>query len=183
MALTSRLKTVAFQRGNLRDQTTAMKATILMLVCVVLTGCSHYHSLALKRYNEAQDGRFRRYVRGTRSEAKIAVREMIAAAEKHKGKLKHVWSHELEIALCYARLAIIAEAENELETSKGYWTAAVEAQLRFQKDERLRARASPNVSYPEEDSDVYERVTAEQIRKFLLGLEKNQPFAWKKKAE
>ena len=158
-----------------------MKATLLMLVCVVLTGCSQYHSMARKRYDEAQEGRFKRYVRGTRAEAKIAVREMIDAAEKHRGKLKQIYSHELEIALCYARLAVIAEAENEIETAKGYWAAAVEAQLRFQKDERLWARASRNVSYPDEDSDVYERVTAEQIRKFLLGLEKNQPFAWKEK--
>lgn len=160
-----------------------MKTSLLMLLCLTLAGCSHYHSLALKRYEDAQEGRFRRYVRGTRAEAKVAVREMIDVAEKHKGKLKQIYSHELEIALCYARLAVIAEAENEIEAAKGYWAAAVEAQLRFQKDQRLWARASPNVSYPGEDSDVYERVTAEQIRKFLLGLEKNQPFAWKKKAD
>jgi len=158
-----------------------LKATLLMLVCVVLTGCSHYHTLAKKRYDEAQEGRFRRYVRGTRAEAKIAVREMIAAAEKHKGKLKHFYGYELEIAICYARLAVIAEAENELETAKGYWAAAVEAHLRYQKDERLYGRASPNLTVPNEDSDVYERVTAEQIRKFLSGLEKHQPFAWKEK--
>ena len=180
-ALTSRRKTGASHRGNFLEQTAAMKAILLMLVCVVLTGCSRYPSLALKRYEDAQEGRFRRYVRGTRSEAKIAVREMIDAAEKNKGKLKYRYSNELEIAICYARLAVIAEAENEIETAKGYWAAAVEAQLRFQKDQRHWARASPNVSYPDEDSDVYERVTAEQIRKFLLGLEKNQPFAWKEK--
>jgi hypothetical protein len=158
-----------------------MKATLLMLLCVVLTGCSRYHSLALKRYNDAQEGRFKRYVAGSRSEAKIAVREMLDAAEKHRGKLKYFYGYEWEIALSYARLAIIAEAENEIETAKGYWAAAVEAQLRFQKDERLYGRASPNLTVPNEDSDVYERVTAEQIRKFLLDLEKNQPFAWKEK--
>jgi len=143
-------------------------------------GCADRDQVALDRYNQAQRARYERYLHGNVSEAKQALYEMLAQAQQGRGKLKYFYGAEWEACLACARLALVAEQESDQQSAQKLWDAAVEAQLRFQKDERMWARSNPHVSVPNQDSDVYERVSPDAIRKFVTGLEKNKQIAWKR---
>jgi hypothetical protein len=136
---------------------------------------------ALKTYAEAQDQRYRRYEFGSANEAKQALQEIIACAQEHRGKLKLDHGAEWEIALCYGRLALIAESEHDLPAATNLWRAAVDAQLQYQKDERMWARSTREVRVPSQDSELYEAVSPVAIRRFLFALETNRPAPWKGK--
>jgi hypothetical protein len=158
-----------------------MKITLFTLLCCLLVGCMNRDAAELKDYLEAQNERYTRYETGSVSEAKQALRDIIACAQEHRGKLRRFYGAEWETALCYGRLALIAEAEGDLPAATNYWVAAVDAQLLFQKDERAWTRSNPRVHVPDQDSDVYKSVTPDEIRGFLIGLETNTPIAWRSK--
>ena len=154
---------------------------VQLLVCVLLVGCKYQDAAALKAYLEAQDQRYKRYESGNIPEAKKALREIIVCAQEHRGKLRLFYGAEWEMALCYGRMALIAEQENDLQAATNLWMNAVDAQLQFQKDERAWARSTPNVRVPEQDSDDYKSVSADQLRNFLLKLEAKRTLAWRAK--
>jgi hypothetical protein len=136
---------------------------------------------ALKAYLQAQNERYNRYESGSVPEAKQALREIIAHAQEQRGKLKLFHGAEWETALCYGRLALIAESEKDLQAATNFWKTAVDAQLQYQKDERAWARSTPGVQVPNQNSEVYEATSPDAIRKFLLALETNKPAPWKGK--
>ena len=158
-----------------------MKNAFQILVCLLLIGCTNRDAAALKTYLQSQDERYKRYESGNVPEAKQALREIIAYAQEHRGKLKLFYGAEWEIALCYGRLALIAESENDQQAATNLWRAAVNAQLQFQKDERAWARSTPHVQVPDQTSDVYKAASPDAIRRFLTGLETNRPIAWRAK--
>jgi hypothetical protein len=126
-----------------------------------------------------QQQRYGRYESGSIPEAKQALHEIIACAQEHRGKLRLFYGAEWETALCYGRLALIAEQEKDFQAATNLWKAAVEAQLQYQKDERAWARSTPHVRVPNQESDVYEPVPADAIKKFLIGLEAKRTVAWR----
>jgi hypothetical protein len=148
---------------------------------VLLVGCTNRDAAATKAYLGEQDQRYKRYESGNIAEAKQALREIIVCAQEHRGKLRLFHGAEWEMALCYGRLALIAEQENDLQTSTNFWKDAVDAQLQFQRDERAWARSTPNVRVPGQDSDDYKSVSPDQLRNFLLKLEAKRNIAWRAK--
>ena len=160
-----------------------MKTALLILLSIGLVGCVDRDKVALDRYNQAQLARYNRYEHGSISEAKKALQEILTEVQQYRGKLKYFYGAEWEACLTYRRLALIAEQEGDQQSAQKYWAAAVEAQLRYQKDEREWARSNPHVSVPNQDSDEYERIAPDAIRKFLAGLEKNKQISWKHENE
>lgn len=158
-----------------------MKNALQILLCLLLVGCANQDAAALKAYLQAQDQRYKRYENGDVSEAKQALRELIACAQEHRGKLKLFHGAEWEVALCYGRLALIAESENDQQAATNLWKAAVDAQLQSQTEERAWARSTPHVQVPDQNSDVYTPVSPDAIKRFLIGLESNRPIAWRAK--
>jgi hypothetical protein len=156
-----------------------VKNAVTILLSFLLLGCVDRDQIAVDRYMRAQRARYERYLHGSVPDAKQALNEMLAQAQQNRGKLKYFHGAEWEACLSYGRLALIAEHEEDQQTAQKFWDAAVEAQLQFQKDERTWARSNPHVSVPDQDSDVYERVSPDAIRKFLAGLEKDKQIAWK----
>jgi len=156
-----------------------MKSILLVLLCSLLIGCTNRDEVALRAYRAAQNQRYARYESGSAPEAKQALLEIIAVGKEHRGKLRLFHGAEWEIALCYGRLALIAEHEKDLQTATNLWKTAVEAQLEFQKDERAWARSTPGVQVPDQDSDVYAPVSPEAIMNFLTGLEAKRTIAWR----
>src|SRR5204862_5400265 len=122
-----------------------MKIPLSTLLCFLLIGCENREAADLKTYLEAQEKRYTRYETGSVPEAKQALRDIITCAQEHRGKLKLFYGAEWETALCYGRLALIAESESDYQAATNFWMAAVDAQLRFQKDERLWARSTSHV--------------------------------------
>jgi hypothetical protein len=159
-----------------------MKSVFPILLCVLIIGCTSRDEAALRAYEAAQQQRYSRYDSGSVPEAKQALHEIIACAQEHRGKLKLFYGAEWETALCYGRLALIAEHEKDFQAATNLWKAAVYAQLHFQKDERAWARSNPHVQVPNQDSDVYEPVPADAIKKFLIGLEAKRTVAWRTKS-
>jgi hypothetical protein len=157
----------------------AMKRVFIAVLSIALVGCVDRDQVDLARYNKTQLARYDRYDHGTIADAKQALHEIIADAQQNRGELKYFYGAEWEVCLCYGRLAIIAEHEGEQQSAQKYWDAAVEAQLQYQKDERAWARSNPGVRVPNQESDVYERVSPDAIRKFLAGLERDKQIAWK----
>lgn len=156
-----------------------MKLVFIALLPALLAGCVERDLADLARYDKAQLARYERYNRGSVSEAKRALEEVIDEARRNRGKFKHYYGAEWEVCLCYGRLALIAEHEGDPQSAQRYWDLAVDAQLQYQKDERKWGRANPRVDVLNEGSDVYERVSRDSIRNFLLGLEKDQQISWK----
>ena len=156
-----------------------MKSAFPTFLCVLIVGCTNQDRAALKAYEEAQQQRYNRYEAGSIPEAKQALHEVITCAQEHRGKLRLFYGAEWETALCYGRLALIAEQEKDLQAATNLWKAAVDAQLQFQKDERAWARSTPHVQVPNQDSDVYEPVAADALRNFLIGLEAKRTVAWR----
>jgi tetratricopeptide (TPR) repeat protein len=156
-----------------------MKSAFSIFLCVLFIGCTNRDQAALKAYEEAQQQRYSRYESGSIPEAKQALHEIIACAQEHRGKLRLYYGAEWETALCYGRLALIAEQEKDLQVATNLWNAAVDAQLQAQKDERAWARVTPGVRIPNQGSDVYTPVPAEAIKKFLIGLEAKRTVAWR----
>ena len=147
-------------------------------------GCGTHDRIAMDRYDKAQDASYQRYLHGSISEAKQALYQMLTNAEKHRGKfLKYYHGEKWEVSLTYGRLALIAEYEGDQANAKMFWDVAVEAQLEYQKDERAWARATPDVWVPNQDSDVYERVSPDALRKFLAALERKKDIAWKRQKQ
>src|SRR5882724_5858509 len=81
--------------------TLAMKSAFPILLCVVLIGCADRDKAALKEYEKAQQQRYDRYDSGSIPEAKQALRDIIAYAQEHRGRLKLFYGAEWETALCY----------------------------------------------------------------------------------
>jgi hypothetical protein len=156
-----------------------MKSAFPIFLCVLIIGCTNRDEAAVKAYDEAQRQRYIRYESGTIPAAKQALSEIIACAQQHRGKLRRFYGAEWETALCYGRLALIAEQEKDFQAATNMWKAAVDAQLQYQKDERAWARSNPHVRVPNQESDVYEPVPADAIKKFLIGLEAKRAVAWR----
>ena len=158
-----------------------MKRAFPILLCVVLIGCADRDKAALKEYEKAQPQRYDRYDSGSIPEAKQALREIIAYAQEHRGKLKLFHGAEWETALCYGRLAMIAEHEKDFQAATNFWKSAVDAQLQYQKDERAWARSNPHVQVPNQESDFYEAVSADALKDSLIRLESHRTVAWSTK--
>lgn len=158
-----------------------MKNAFTVIVCFFLVGCTNHDAEALKAYLQAQNERYSRYETGSGPEAKQALREIIACAQEKRGKLKLFHGAQWETALCYGRLALIAESEQDFHAATNFWKAAVDAQLQYQKDERAWARSTSGVHVPNQNSDVYEVTSPDAIKKFLVALETNKPAPWKGK--
>jgi hypothetical protein len=156
-----------------------MKIVFPIFLCVLIVGCTNRDETALRSYEEAQRQRYSRYESGGIPEAKEALREIIACAQEHRGKLRLFYGAEWETALCYGRLALIAEHEKDLQAATNLWKAAVDAQLQYQKDERAWARSNPHVQVPNQESDIYEPVPAYAIKDSLIKLEAKRTVAWR----
>lgn len=158
-----------------------MKLAPILVLLIALMGCAAHDRVAMDRYDKAQDAHYQLYLYGNISEAKQALHQMLTNAEQHRGKfLKYDYGAKWEVCLTYGRLALIAEYEGDQQNAKKFWDAAVEAQLEYQKDERAWARANPGVRVPNQDSDVYERMSPGIIRGRLAALERNKDIAWKR---
>ena len=170
-----------FVGRNRWPESLAMKRAFPVLMCILITGCTDRDEAALKVYIEAQQQRYDRYDSGSIPEAKQALREIIAYAQEHRGKLKLFHGAEWETALCYGRLALIAEHEKDFQAATNFWKSAVDAQLQYQKDERAWARSNPHVRVPNQESDIYGTVSADALKDLLIKLESHRTVAWSTK--
>ena len=149
-----------------------MKAAAFLVVTLTFSGCAYYNQAELNRFAKAQDEISKRYFLGDRAAAKKAAYDMIELETRIGKNLKLYHGSELDIALSYGRLAIIAEAEGNFSGALQLWDSAVGAWTKVE-DADLPQRRSNKTGLPDRDEVIA------SIRKAISELERDRLPRWK----